>query len=128
MLNQGKAPVQIFVDVAAAYDSVEGDKLAEVLELKNFNQPEINLIMGMMTNMKAITSTVWGDSEAFPLGRGVPQGDSLSPIIFIIFMDAIIRMLNKQHFQSSVLEHSTQGYVDDIWGTVETVETAKKYI
>jgi len=128
LINQGTLPIQIFIDVAAAYDSVEWDKLAETLQLKNFKQTEINLIMNLMTNMQAITSTVWGDSEEFPLQRGVPQGDSLSPIIFIIFMDTIIRIMNKKQLQSTLLQHSTQGYVDDIWGIVENLETAKTFI
>jgi len=114
--------------VAAAYDSVEWDKLAHTLSLKNFHPTEINLIMNLMTNMKAITSTVWGDSAPFPLQRGVPQGDSLSPIIFIIFMDTIIRIMNKQNLHSTLLQHSTQGYVDDIWGIVEDLDKAKLFI
>jgi len=125
LINQGILPIQIFIDVAAAYDSVEWDKLAQTLQLKNFKQTEITLIMNLMTNMKAITSTVWGDSEEFPLQRGVPQGDSLSPIILIIFMDTIIRIMNKKKLQSTLLQHSTQGYVDDIWGIVEDLNTAK---
>ena len=128
MLNQGQTPIQVFVDIAAAYDSVEWDKLEEMLELKNFKPAEINLIMGLMTNMEAITSTVWGDSQPFPLKKGVPQGDSLSPIIFVIFMDAVLRILNQKGLNSSVLKHSTQGYVDDIWGLVDSVDKAKTFI
>jgi len=29
---------------------------------------------------------------------------------------------------SKLLQHSTQGYVDDIWGIVEDLDKAKQYI
>jgi len=44
LVNQNKLPIQIFIDVAAAYDSVEWDKLEHILQLKklhtNRNQPD----------------------------------------------------------------------------------------
>ena len=33
LINQGQSPIQLFVDVAAAYDSVEWDKLEHLLFL-----------------------------------------------------------------------------------------------
>ena len=34
LLNSGQIPIQVFIDVAAAYDSVEWDKLEHLLYLK----------------------------------------------------------------------------------------------
>jgi len=70
----------IFVDVEQAYDSVEPEKLEEVLKLKLFNQAEINVIMNLMTHISATTSTQWGDSKLFPLERGPPQLRGLNSI------------------------------------------------
>ena len=104
LINKNKPPIQIFIDVA--WQCGMGQTRTHSATQKLHTNRDVNL----MTHMKAITSTVWGDSEAFPLQTGVPQRDSLSPKI-IIFMDTIIRIMKNQGMQSKLLQHSTQGYV-----------------
>ena len=124
-INKRLSQYMIFVDVEQAYDSVEPQKLEEVLKLKLFNQGEINVIMNLMTHISAITSTQWGDSELFPLERGLPQGDSLSPIIFVIFLDSIITILNRMPLSSLDQDWNTVGFVDDVMCLPSTLQEAQ---
>ena len=124
-INQSLSQYMVFVDVEQAYDSIEPAKLEEVLKLKLFNQTEINVIMNLMTHISAITSTQWGDSDLFPLDRGLPQGDSLSPITFVIFLDSLVTIMNKLTLSSLPQAWNTIGFVDDIMSLPSTLQEAQ---
>ena len=118
----------VFIDVEAAYDSVDPQKLHDILQLKQFTPSEVNVLMNLLTHMRALTVTEWGDSDLFPLEKGIPQGDSLSPIIFSLYMDIAISILNSTPLSSLPQSWNTIGFVDDIMGLVSTPEEAIAYI
>ena len=39
---------------------------------------------------------VWGGGDLFPVETGTPQGDSLSPILFLIYLEHITRCFPRQ--------------------------------
>ena len=73
------------IDLSKAFDTVNREKLVEVL--KTFvGEDELKLIQLLLagTNNQIRLDGMLGD--VFSTTTGVPQGDSLSPILFTIYM------------------------------------------
>jgi hypothetical protein len=85
----------LFIDLSKAFDSVVHSRLWERLHNVGISSKFISFVKAMYANVKAKTRTSYGESEYFPLQKGVLQGESLSPKLFTIFMDEIVEILYK---------------------------------
>lgn len=90
--EQGKELYLVFVDLKAAFDTVPRGKLWQCLE-------EMEVTGKLRQVIKSIYKTVRGEvrikgkySREFEMQKGVKQGDSLSPLLFNIYMDKILKM------------------------------------
>jgi len=50
-------------------------------------------VMSMYTGAKTVVRTVYGNSKGFEVKVGTHQGSALSPLLFVIVMEAISREL-----------------------------------
>jgi len=78
-----------YLDFFKAYDSVEIDMLIRTLKYYKVPEKIIDLVENLYQNNKAIFKTNFGATEETPIGRGVKQGDVLSPLLFIIFINPL---------------------------------------
>ena len=92
----------VFVDFSKAFDSVDRNKMFEILELYGIPPKIIDCIRVLYTNTSATILTPDGETEAFSILAGILQGDTLAPFLFILVVDYILRM--------SVDKISTKGY------------------
>jgi len=53
------------------------------------------MIKSIYSNAKAKIRTMYGESDFFPIEKGVLQGETLSPKLFTIFIEDIINILHK---------------------------------
>ena len=51
----------------------------------------VSAVMSMYTGAKTVVRTVYGDSKDFEVKVGMHQGSALSPLLFVIVMEAIFR-------------------------------------
>ena len=79
------------IDYSKAFDCVDHSRLWNTL--RNMGVPEylIALIRSMYANHEAAVRTEYGDSEWFEVRKGVRQGCILSPSLFNIYSEYIVR-------------------------------------
>ena len=94
--------ILIFVDFKKAFDSVDRDKLFEILSLYGIPTKIIDAIRLLYVNTKASVLTPDGETDTFPILAGILQGDTLAPFLFIIVVDYVMRV--------SVDKNQTRGF------------------
>ncbi|KAK4400796.1 hypothetical protein Sango_1185700 [Sesamum angolense] len=104
--NQTRLPERctLKVDIQKAYDSVEWDFLLEVLKLFNFPLQFITLIEQCISTASFSVSLNGSIHGFFKGGRGLRQGDPMSPYLFVLVMEIWSSLLrhrvhNAAHFQ-----------------------------
>ena len=83
----------IFLDVAKAYDSVEHWSTKETLEAYGISEEDVKIIMEMITGNLTRFDTAYGFSEKVQTTAGVRQGDIISPALYILFLNPLLKWL-----------------------------------
>ncbi|MEG0366515.1 MAG: reverse transcriptase family protein [Coprobacillus sp.] len=124
-----------YIDVKKAYDSINHDILFEILDSSRYNKKcikfikhsikktKINLIMN-----KQIISTISPTN-------GILQGDSLSPILFILYMNEFSKKMNQNTIKLSLSSKNNFKYelnhllfIDDIKIYANTNDNLKELV
>jgi hypothetical protein len=82
------------LDIAKAFDSVRWEYLLEVLQQLGFGQHwrDLMTLIWSTTSSQIMLNGILG--RPIKHGRGLRQGDSLSPILFILAMDPLYKLLD----------------------------------
>ena len=80
------------IDMSRAFDTIRRDKLLTVLETF-VNDSELRLIRMLLAETTLQPRLKHGMGSTFATTIGTPQGDSLSPVLFVIYLDAALRDL-----------------------------------
>ena len=83
------------IDLSRAFDTIRRDKLLEVLQ-SFLDEPELCMIRFLLaaTSLEPRLST--GECHAFASTIGTPQGDSLSHVLFTVYLEAALRDLRSR--------------------------------
>jgi hypothetical protein len=108
----------LLVDLTQAYDRVPWQALLQTLDHLGFPKPFQEWLLHALSNSTIYLKFPQGLSEeplAFQATRGIKQGCPLSPILFAIFNDTLLRWIATAT-QSSYLDGipPTLGYADDM--------------
>ncbi|XP_072051973.1 uncharacterized protein [Amphiura filiformis] len=80
-----------FIDYSKAFDCVQHGKLWIIMKDMGFSSHVVDLIRSLYKGQEATVRTEGGDSECFTIGQGVRQGCILSPYLFNIYAEHIMR-------------------------------------
>ena len=80
-----------FVDLEKAYDRVPRDQLWQCLAEYQVDAELLVAIQSLYKNCEACVRVNGIKSKSFTVGAGLRQGCVLSPLLFVIFMDRIVR-------------------------------------
>ena len=94
-ISKGKKVYSCFIDLKKAFDSIDKNLLKKKLDNIGFGRNTINLLMNMYEN--TFTSIIYKNNllPKIQTHRGLKQGDILSPLLFIIFINDLPEILKK---------------------------------
>lgn len=105
-LDQGGAAVLIMLDLSAAFDTVHHKVLMDWLSESGVQGPAWNLLKSFLTDRVQSVDLDKVRSRSFSLQCGVPQGSSLSPTLFNVYVSPFGALIRSFGFQLT-------SYVDD---------------
>ena len=80
-----------FVDLEKAFDRVPREVISWAMRKLGLEEWLVSAVMSMYTGAKTVVRTVYGNSKVFEVKVGMHQGSGLSPLLFVIVMEAISR-------------------------------------
>ncbi|KAK1309261.1 hypothetical protein QJS10_CPA09g00565 [Acorus calamus] len=107
------------IDLASAYDSAEWPCLSRVLQLWGFPRQWIAWIHACVTQVRAAVLVNGSPTDWIPMGRGLRQGDPLSPHLFILVVEVLSGLLRQQWDLGSLF-----GYQPDARLNGQTIPSA----
>ena len=106
-----------FIDYAKAFDCVDHNKLWKILKEMGIPDLPTCLLRNLYAGQEAIVRTGHGTTDWFQIGKGVRQGCILSPCLFNLYAEYIMRNAGLDEAQAGI---KTAGrninnlrYVDD---------------
>jgi retron-type reverse transcriptase len=88
-LNIGKTPINIFMDLSKAFDTIDHSILLDKLYHYGIRNTALDLFKSYLSNRKQYTDIDGTKSTLNTITTGVPQGSILGPLLFIIYMNDI---------------------------------------
>ena len=133
ILTDAKMTVQdlyvMFVDFSSAFNTIDHDKLLVIMKHLGFPDELIEVIRDLYTDAFTTIKVAGGETDLVKIDRGTLQGDSLSPLLFIIFMEPLLRWLQSggRGYSFATLhgdkhEHTigANGYADDLFSATHS--------
>jgi len=91
-----------FIDNAKAFDSVDHNKLWKILKEKGIPDHLTCLLGNLYAGQEATVRTGHGTTDLFHIGKGVRQGCILSPCLFNLYADYIMRNTGLEETQAGI--------------------------
>ena len=85
-----------FLDVKKAYDTVWHEGLWGKVREAGVGREFIEMMREWYKGMVAAVVTPWGHSEKIGIRRGVKQGSVLSPWLYSMYINGLLRKLKKK--------------------------------
>ena len=91
-----------FIDYAKAFDCVDHNKLWEILKELGISDHLTCLLRSLYAGQEAIVRTGHGTTDWFQRGKGVRQGCILSPCLFNLYAEYILRNAGLKEAQAGI--------------------------
>ncbi|GKC28564.1 RNA-directed DNA polymerase, eukaryota, reverse transcriptase zinc-binding domain protein [Tanacetum coccineum] len=137
--KQNIKKVAFKIDLQKAYDTISWDFLKEILVMFGFHERMVNWIMICITTAKFSINVNGERVGYFKGGRGLRQGDPISPYLFTLVMEVLNLIIQKNiqdgngfkyHFGCKNLRITHLCFADDLLvfchGDIESVRIMKK--
>ena len=80
----------LLVDFSKAFDSINQEYIFKTLEFFNFVEHFISIVKTMLKDREYTVMIDGFETRSFKIGRGVPQGDTASPYLFILVIEILL--------------------------------------
>ena len=121
-----------FIDYAKAFDYVNHNKLWKILKEMRVPDHLTCLLRNLYAGQEATVRTGHGKTDWFQIGKGVHQGCILSPCLFNLYVEYIMRNAGLEETQAGIKiagrNINNLRYADDITLMAETEEELKSLL
>ena len=118
-----------FIDYAKAFDCVDHNELWKILQEMGIPDHLICLLRNLYADQEATVRTGHGKTDWFQAGKGVCQGYILSPCLFNLYAEYIMRKTGLEETQAGIKiagrNINNLRYADDITLMAESEEELK---
>jgi len=87
---KGKKLYFVFLDLEKAFDRVPREVISWAMGKLGVEEWLVSAVMSMYIGAKTVFRTVCGNSKGFEVKVGMHQGSALSPLLFVIVMEAYL--------------------------------------
>src|SRR6266516_1636260 len=104
----------LFLDQQKAFDRVNHEYMINSLKAFGFSSSFYNIIQELYSDQLASVSDGRNISTLFKLGRGVRQGDPLSPLLYILTLEPFLNLVDRRihGIKLSKIFFKTKAYTD----------------
>ena len=121
-LREGNYTVSIFMDLSKAFDVLNHDILKSKLEHYGFRHNFLEFLMNFVKNRQYFVSANGHTSNKRDVNIGVPQGSTLGPLLFLLYINDMINCSDILQF-SLFADDSTASHSDkDLNTTLSTIK------
>jgi hypothetical protein len=126
ILNDAKTnnkPLFVFQqDISKAFDSIDVNMLRLAMQRLKIPNTFINLTLDLFTNRSNTIITAFGHTQPYKVQVGIDQGEVISPLLWVIYIDPLLTVLNQENPSPYTIQTnpslppvstSTLGYMDD---------------
>ncbi len=120
----------LWIDFSAAFNTVDHDKLLQIMYDMGFPTDAVEVVRDVYSNATTTVLTDVGPTAPINMDRGTIQGDTLSPFLFLEFIEPLLQWLQsggrghrfmclpKQDRDANTL--SSLAYADDLLAVTNT--------
>ena len=121
-LNNHKYTISIFMDLSKAFDVINHEILKNKLDHYGFRGNFLNLLMNFIKDRQYFVHVNGLNSDMKTLNIGVPQGSTLGPLLFLIYINDMVNCSDRL-FLTQFADDSTITYSSlDLEQAIRTVE------
>ena len=121
-----------FIDYAKAFDCVDHNNMWKILKEMRSIRPLTCLFRNLYAGQEATVRTGHGTTDWFQIGKGVRQGCTLSPCLFNLYADYIMRNTGLEETQAGIKiagrNINNLRYADDTTLMAESEEELKSLL
>ena len=124
--------INCFIDYAKAFDCVDHHKLWKILKEMELSDHVTCLLRNLYAGQEATVRTGHGITDWFQIGKGVHQGGILSPCLFNLYAEYILRNAGLGEAQAGIKiagrNNNNLRYADNTTLTAESEEELKSLL
>jgi len=118
---------ELYVDFEDAFGSMDHSRLHIIMESMGIPQDTVDIVKYRYQGASVTIKTPRGNTPPIPIeGRGTKQGDTLSPLLFIIYIEPLLWWVEKDQIgyriKTSNLAVGPLTYADDLTVVTERLE------
>ena len=98
LLENNETPFNIYIDLSKAFDTLNHNILLSKLKFYGLSNKALILIESYLTNRKQFCEYNYEKSSILSITTGVPQGSTLGPLFFSIYINDMINCSDKFQF------------------------------
>lgn len=131
-LNIGKKCIAVFIDLAKAFDTVPHDKLLNVLSHYGVRGTVLNVLESYLLNRHQCVKINNTTSDPQVIKIGVPQGTVLGPILFITYINSLLKLKIRgkliSYADDTALVFSGKTWEETKYKTIEAIDIVKNWL